>query len=492
MSSNLTQTNKENINKDSSIIEESLSVIYKDAIKYAPSKILGTVMNIVAVSIYTNLLLPKEYGMYMIATSVISFLAIIFSDWIGTSALRFFREHFNNQKVEHYFSTILFLLASNLLIMYSLGFLFYNPLCKFFEIPEKFLSVVFILIIPIAIRALLFQILRAQIRPLAYTFSVIINQFITIGIGYLFIVEFHLKAVALLLAMGFSIVLIDLVMLIQTKFHEFLNHEKLQFNMLPSLYSYGVPLAASSLGMWIITQSNRLILQHFKGSYYNGQLGVGYNLTFSVMMPLFSIITLAAIPRIINQFEDGKDVKPVISKLTELFFVLFLPVTIFSCIYSKEIVMFFSNKNFENAHIIIPFLSLSAFILGLTEITTIQYHLAKKTNIDMTIRLFSGILGIGLTILMLPKFGLLGVGFATLSSHLIYLILSCSIKIKSIAWTFPSRIVSKVFLAAIISCLISFIAQNLVSSAFVFGFITHTIIFATIYTLLIRKLLKSA
>jgi O-antigen/teichoic acid export membrane protein len=473
-------------NKDSSFYEESLSVILKDAIKYAPSKVLGMIMNIAAVSIYTNLLLPKEYGLYMVATSVISFLAIIFSDWIGTAALRFFREHYNNKKVEQYFSTVLFLLVSNLSIMYILGFFLYKPLGKFFEIPEKFLILVFLLLIPIAIRALLFQVLRAQIKPLAYTFSVIVNQVFTIALGVFLIKQFHLTTIALLLAMGISIAFIDVVMLVQTKFHKDINHEKIQYAFLPSLYTYGVPLALSSLGMWIITQSNRFILQHFKGSYFNGQLGVGYNLTFSIMMPLFAIITLAAIPRIINLYEDGKDVKQIISKLTELFFLWFLPVTLFLCLYPKEIVMFFSNKKFEDAFVIIPFLAMSAFILGLTEITTIQYHLAKKTHIDMGIRLFSGFLGIIFTLLALPKFGLLGVGISTLASHFTYLLLSCFIKTKEISWKFPYRGVINAFIATALSAACVFGLSKLVASVSVLGFVSHAVIFAAVYVLFIK------
>ena len=308
-------------NKDSSISEESLSNIYKDAVKYAPSKIVGTVINLIMVAVYTNLLSPKQYGLYMVSTAVISFLAIIFSDWIGVSALRFFKEHFKKDNIESYFSTILFLLVSNLLIMYLAGFLFFKPLEKFFQIPSNFLLFVMILIIPIAIRALLFQILRAQIKPLTYTFSVIINQLLTIGTAIFLINRFDLGAIAILIGMGVSIILVDIIMIFQTKYHKSVDHEKIESKILKGLYKYGMPLALSSLGMWTITQSNRFILQHYNGSFYNGQLGVGYNLTFSVMLPLFSIISMAAIPRLFSKYESGIDVKPIISKLIEFYFM---------------------------------------------------------------------------------------------------------------------------------------------------------------------------
>ena len=74
---------------------------------------------------------------------------------------------------------------------------------------------VLILIIPVAFRALFFQILRAQIKPLNYTVSTIINQFLSIGISYILMKYFHLGAYSILLGMCTSIIIIDFVLLCQ-------------------------------------------------------------------------------------------------------------------------------------------------------------------------------------------------------------------------------------------------------------------------------------
>lgn len=488
MQSDIINNSEEKNFKDSCCNEESLNLIFKDAVKYAPSKIIGAVINLAIVSLYTNLLSPKEYGLYMVVTSVISFLAIIFSDWIGISALRFFREHFHKDNLGSYFSTLFFLLVINLTIMYTSSFIFFKPLETFFKIPAKFLLIVLILIIPIAIRALFFQILRAQIKPLTYTFSVIFNQIVTAAITTLLITQFHLGVVAVLIGMAVSIITIDIIMFFQTKYYKAINHGKIHYKTLSGLYKYGIPVALSSLGMWLITQSNRFILQYFKGSYYNGQLGVGYNLTYSIMLPLFSIINLAAIPRIINSYEENKNVKPVLSRLTELYFIWFLPITFFLCIYPKEIVLFFANSNFINAYILIPFLSLSAFCLGLTELTTIQYYLVKKTKIDMTIRLVSGGFGIILNIILLPHFGLLAIGFSCLLSQILYFVLSCIIKIKEINWIFPIKSVLKTSIVLIICFIISVITRNIIHLGHIISLLIHAVIFFGSYIALISSI----
>ena len=69
-----------------------LKAIFRDMLKYSPSKICGTVGNAIIVPVYTSLLQPQEYGLYSLSIAFLSFLCIIFSDWVGLSGLRFFRQ----------------------------------------------------------------------------------------------------------------------------------------------------------------------------------------------------------------------------------------------------------------------------------------------------------------------------------------------------------------------------------------------------------------
>ena len=484
----IAEESKESKTVESYDIDKALGVIFKDITKYAPAKIVGTLVNLLTVHIYTNLMMPEQYGLYMVATGVISFLAIIFSDWIGISALRFFREHFKTDNVKSYFSTVLLLMVINLSVMYLLSFVFFDLITEHFKIEPKFLMIVLALMIPIPVRALMFQILRAQIKPLCYTFSIILNQLTTVAFACYFITQYHMGAEAILFGMGLSITFIDSIMLFQTRFYKSIHFGKMNVKILGGLYKYGTPLALSSLGMWLITQSDRFVVQHIKGSEYNGHLGVGYNLTFSIMMPLVSILGLAAIPRIINYYEDNNDVRPIITKLAGMYFRWFLPLAFFLCIYAEEMVKIFSNKNFENAHILIPFLAISAFCLGLADLTTLQYHLVKKTYINMYLRLVSGAFGIALNIILLQTLGLFAVGISALASQFLYLLLSYVIKIKHIDWIFPITSVTKTFIAIIAGFGMTLLARYFIGAGNMLLFLTHAGAFVLTYIAVIKYL----
>lgn len=424
--------------------EGSLGLIGKDALKYTPSKVLGMLMNLIQVKIYTRILAPEQLGLVFVAYAIISFIARIFSDWVGMSALRFFEEHHKINDIKPYFTTFLFLICSNLALMFATAYIFMDQFESFFRVEKSMFINVILLIIPIAFRALLFQILRAQIKPFVYTLVAVINQFTTIGMAYYLITTYGYGAEGVLIAMAISIIIVDIFMFFLTGMYKHLKFKTISFNSLKNTYCYGIPIAASSLGVWIITESDKLIMQHFHGSFYNGLIGTGFGLTYKILMPLFSIITLAAIPRIINYYEAGEDVKPIVSKITSIYIMIFAPLVFCSIFLPEEIILAFSNEKYISTAIFVPFLALSAFFMGLAEYTVIQYHLVKKTYLQTIIKLTPGLLGVGATILLLPKCEgakeiLLLLGVISLLSQILYFALSLIVRVKDLEWKPPYK-----------------------------------------------------
>ena len=91
--------------------EEQTRGIFRDMAKYAPSKIVGMLGNALIVPVYTSLLPPEQYGLYSISIALLSFLCILFSDWVGLSGLRFFRHHQLMQDMPKYLTTLVSILT---------------------------------------------------------------------------------------------------------------------------------------------------------------------------------------------------------------------------------------------------------------------------------------------------------------------------------------------------------------------------------------------
>ena len=142
--------------------KEQLKAIFKDMLKYSPSKLCGMLGNAIIVPVYTAILSPEQYGLYSISIAMLSFLCILFSDWVGLSGLRFFRHHQLTQDMPKYLTTIVLMLISNLTLMFIFAFMFRAHFYSFFNVPVKYFIAILLLIIPVAARALLSQLVRAQ------------------------------------------------------------------------------------------------------------------------------------------------------------------------------------------------------------------------------------------------------------------------------------------------------------------------------------------
>ncbi|MDR1167438.1 MAG: oligosaccharide flippase family protein [Heliobacteriaceae bacterium] len=425
-----------------------LKEIFGDMAKYAPSKIFGMLGNAIIIPIYTSILSPQQYGLYALSIALLSFLCIIFSDWVGLSGLRFFKKSQLMESIPKYLTTLVLILIVNLSVMFLLAFVFRESFYEFFKIPVKYFLAILLLIIPVAVRALLFQLLRAQLKAVSFTISTILNQILTILLSVIFVKFFNIGAMGLLLGMGVSIVLTDLLLIYQSSIMSWFKFQKIEWHFLLPIFKYGLPIAATALSAWIINQSNKFIMNSISGFSEVGIVGVAYGLTLPILMTVFSIITVAVIPRIINMYEEKIDVRPLISRFTGYYIMAALPAIVLISIYSQDYVRMLSpNENFYSAAAIIPYFAFGTFFMALTDYTTLQYHLANKTHIEFIIKLTSGVVGVVLNIMFIPKYGLTGVGIATLCANFLYFFLSSVIILPGLSLRYPTRTMCRMLIS---------------------------------------------
>lgn len=469
--------------ENKAVEEEQTRGIFQDMAKYAPSKIVGMIGNALIVPVYTSLLPPEQYGLYSISIALLSFLCILFSDWVGLSGLRFFRHHQIMQDMPKYLTTLVSILTFNIALMFLVAYVFRENFYSFFHIPTKYFLAILLLIIPVAVRALLFQLIRAQLKSMSFTFSTIVNQFLTIGLSVFFVKFFNMGAMGMLLGMGVSISLIDLLLIYQSNIIKWFKIQKIEWTFLVPICKYGVPIAATSLSAWIINQSNKFIMNSIKGFSEAGIVGVGYGLTLPLLLTIFAIITVAAVPRIINMYEEKIDVRPIISRFAGYYLLISLPVITIMSLYSIEYVHIFANEKFYTAYKLIPYFAFGTFFLACTDYTTLQYHLANKTYIDFIIKLISGIVGVALNIILIPEHGLVGVGMATLVANMLYFLLSITIVLPDLRLKFPYKTFLKMILSSLpmVVLYILFIKMNV--NRAIFEMLTLLIGFYGVYWL---------
>ena len=260
--------------------------------------------------------------------------------------------------------------------------------------------------------------------------------------------------------------------------------------MLLPMFQYGIPIAATSLSAWVINQSNKFIMNSISGFKEVGLVGVAYGLTLPLFMTIFSIITVAAVPRIFNMFEEKHDVRPIVTKFTGYFLVVSVPVITIVSLYAPDFVNLFANTKFSEAYRLVPYFAFGCLFMALSDYTTLQYHLANKTYIDFILKLISGIVGIAANIILIPKMGLEGAGIATLSANFIYFFLSAVIRIPNLAAYCPMRTLLRLALAAVPSGLVYYSFAYINAIPALIQMILLLILFYGFYWIVSKSILK--
>ena len=128
--------------------------------------------------------------------------------------------------------------------------------------------------------------------------------------------------------------------------------------------------------------------------------------------------------------------------------------------------------------------------MALTDYTTLQYHLANKTYIDFIIKLISGISNIVLNILLIPKYGLIGVGVATLVANFLYFLLSVVIVLPGLGLKFPTKTLCRVFLSFIPFSFAYYFFNSQIDLPAIFEMLSLLVIFYFAYAVLCLYKLK--
>ncbi|NTV79584.1 MAG: hypothetical protein HGA25_10750 [Clostridiales bacterium] len=149
-----------------------------------------------------------------------------------------------------------------------------------------------------------------------------------------------------------------------------------------------------------------------------------YTLAFKIASVLKLVIVdsikMALGPMLLKQM-NSPDVKRFYSKaLLYSSYVLMISIIGIS-LFSYEIIKLISNsKEYWDAVIIIPVLSMSILFINMKDVTIYGLHIAKKTRVIGFIVVFSTIMSLVFNILLIPLWGITGAAIATLLSQFIY------------------------------------------------------------------------
>lgn len=234
-----------------------------------------------------------------------------------------------------------------------------------------------------------------------------------------------------------------------------------KFRNMREYLSFGLPTVPANLSYWILDSSDRFVIGIILGTTFVGYYSPGYTLGYFILLIVspFSLL----LPAILPKYHDENNLKKLhiyLEHSLKFFLLLAIPAVFGLSILSKPILMILTTPEIAlNGYFITPFIVLSFLFYGFHTIIGNVLVLEKKTKIFGTIWITAAILNLVFNLFLIPFFGILGAGFATLIAYFVAAIITFSYTRKFFKINFDSNFIIKSTISSIIMTMIVFIIK---------------------------------
>ena len=426
-----------------------MNTYFKHTVIYLLGKGLPGVISFISIFIFSRLLSPEEYGNYSIILSIVGVLNILLFQWLRFGVSRYYSEYQMDNKLHQLFGLVKrnLIVFVGIALLLVLGLIFTNLIY-----PIGYLYTI------IAVIALLFllstfemfsQIFVSALQPHYYSISNLIKSIIALGAG-VFLVKLGYSyygviggiCLAYLTALVFGITRLD-----------FKNSSTYLPSDLRKFIAYGLPLTAASGINYVLSYSDRFMVQYYKGAKETGLYTLGFDFSEQSVGVILGIITVSSFPITMRLFQSEGKSQNLQQHLSLTLWVLLsmcIPICILLSTLNLEIgQILFGPKFAELDPLLIPVISFSVLVLGLKANLLdqiLQFSNATKTMLYILV--LAALLNVVLNYFFIQRMGYMGAAIATLIAYTFSTILTFIISRKYFRFVIEYKHLLKLLLAS--------------------------------------------
>ena len=193
--------------------------------------------------------------------------------------------------------------------------------------------------------------------------------------------------------------------------------------VLPEMIKYGSWAALAGLGVVVLGFADRLIVGRLLGLETLGHYGIAGTLQ-SVLGLLAIAVGQAWLPLVLRMWQERPaDVPAFVGRAATLLLLAFASVAAALIAFADQIIVLLAGSGFLDANIAVPGLALATVAHGLTIVTSLGLLVTKSTNKMATMSGIAAIAGIGLSLTLTPRWGMLGASWGVAAAYAILALL---------------------------------------------------------------------
>lgn len=411
--------------------------LFKQTFIYGLATVLPRVLSVILVPLYTEVLLPEEYGVY---ASLMAFLIlgnVLLSYGMETAFFRFATKEGTDTKSVQ--STTLTSLTISSLAFLGVTLLFRDVIASISNFKPEYVTYALWILALDALVVLPFVWFRANEKPMRYAVIKIINVCINLGLNLFFFLVLPKWAVNSEFWQPFwnpenkvAYVFISNLIASAATLVMVLNiYIKIGFGFNKTIWkqmmSYAIPVLIAGIAFSVNEAFDRILLKYLLPSdVADTQIGL-YSACYKLgmFMTLFVMAFRLGIEPFFFNHSNEKNARNTYAAITKYF-------TLFGCLILLVVVIYIDvfkrilipNSQYWEALRIVPLILLANLFLGIYHNLSVWYKVTDRTQFGAWISVFAAAVTLILNYLLIPIIGYVGSAIATLVAYGSMMVLS--------------------------------------------------------------------
>src|SRR5947209_3995889 len=258
--------------------------------------------------------------------------------------------------------------------------------------------------------------LRAERRAVLFTILSIANLLITAAANVVLVGMLHMGVVGSLLANGLGDAIIIVctlpIILWRAGFH-------LRFALAVSMLAFGLPHVTNLVSGWVLQLSDRYLLERFASLSLAGGYSVAYSLGGALSAAIVAPFS-AAWWALIYHIMKREEAKHIFKLIFRGFSFVLLFATLSLSLFGRSVFDLLFPASYHADSSIIPIIALSTLFSGIFIVVNLGVSSRGAAVTWMTSLFFivSALMNVGLNIILIPAYGMMGAALATLVAYI--------------------------------------------------------------------------
>jgi O-antigen/teichoic acid export membrane protein len=186
---------------------------------------------------------------------------------------------------------------------------------------------------------------------------------------------------------------------------------------LARMLRFSLPLVPAGIAVFGSFYANRLVLNALAPLHDVGVFGVANRVAGLATLVLIGV--QGALTPLVYAHHQERETPAVLARLLEAFAAIALTVCLGYALFGEQLVLLLATADYAMAAPLLSWLAMAA-LLAQMYIFAPGVAIAKKTHWQLLITLASAMSGLGLSALLIPRWGLWGATFAAFAASVIY------------------------------------------------------------------------